>query len=93
MEQRDCLAVSFMEEEVDSIEVQLKVFLRKYHDDEVFKHLIENTSECERFAAAWSWLYKEYPLLGTFAGNLPHFPLLSYLWSKAAGESVKSVIC
>ena len=70
MEQRDCLAVSFMEEEVDSIEVQLKVFLRKYHDDEVFKHLIENTSECERFAAAWSWLYKEYPLLGTFAGGL-----------------------
>ena len=67
-----------MEEEVDSIEVQLKVFLRKYHDDEVFKHLIENTSECERFAAAWSWLYKEYPLLGTFAGGLATtFPWIS----------------
>lgn len=70
MEQRDCLAISFTEKEIDSIEVQFKVFLRKYHNDEVFKGLIENTSKCETFAAAWSWLYKEYPLLVTFAGGL-----------------------
>ena len=70
VEQRDCLAVPFVEEEIDSIEVQFKVFFRKYHNDEVFKHLIENTSECETFAAAWSWLNKEYPLLVTFAGGL-----------------------
>ena len=69
MEQRDCLAVSFMEEEIDSIEVQFKVFSRKYHNDEVFKHLIKNISKCERFAAAWSWLYKDYPLLVIFAGG------------------------
>ena len=30
MEQRDHLAVSFMEEEIDSMEVQFKVFLQKY---------------------------------------------------------------
>jgi hypothetical protein len=36
IEQRDCLAVSFMEEEIDSIEMQFKVFLRKYHNDNVF---------------------------------------------------------
>jgi hypothetical protein len=52
MEQMDCLAVSFMEEEIDSIEVQFKVFLRIYHNDEVFQHLVENTSKCETFAAA-----------------------------------------
>ena len=52
MEHRDRLAASFMEEEIDSIEVQLKIFLRKYHNDEVFKHPVENTSECETFAAA-----------------------------------------
>ena len=68
MEQRDHLAVSFMEEEIDSIEVQFKVFLQEYHNDEVFKHLVENTSKCETFAAAWIWLYKEYPLMVTFAG-------------------------
>ena len=50
--------------------MQFKVFLRKYHNDEVFKGLIENTSKCETFAAAWSWLYKEYPLLVAFAGGL-----------------------
>ena len=33
MEHRDCLAVSFIEEEIDSIEVQLKIFLRKYHNE------------------------------------------------------------
>jgi hypothetical protein len=70
MEQRDRLAVSFMEEEIDSIEVQLKVFLQKSYNGEVFKHLVENPSECETFAAAWSCLYKEYPLLVTFAGGL-----------------------
>ena len=70
MEQRDHLDVSSMEEEIDSIKVQFKVFLRKYHNDEVCKHLVENTSEYEAFAAAWSWLYKEYPLLVTFAGGL-----------------------
>ena len=30
----------------------------------------ENTSKCETFAVAWSWLYKEYPLLVTFVGGL-----------------------
>ena len=70
MEHRNHFAVSFMEEDIDSIEVQVKAFLRKYHNNEVFKHLAENTSECETFAAAWSWLYKEYPLLATFAGGL-----------------------
>ena len=70
MEQRDCLAVTFVEEEINSIKVQFKVFLRKYHNDEVLKHLVENTSECETFASAWSWLYKNYPLLVTFAGSL-----------------------
>jgi hypothetical protein len=39
MEQKECLAVSFMEEEIDSIEVQLKIFLRKYHNDEVLSIL------------------------------------------------------
>ena len=39
MEQRDCLAVSFMEEEIDSIEVQFKVFPQKYHHDEFFSIL------------------------------------------------------
>ena len=63
MEQRDRLAVTFVEEEIDSIEVQFKVFLRKYHNDEDFKHLVEITSKCETFVAAWSWFYKEYPLL------------------------------
>ena len=63
LEQRDHLADTFMEEEIDSIEVQFKVFPRKYHNDEIFKHLKENTSTCETSAAAWSWLYKEYPLL------------------------------
>ena len=70
MEQRDLLAVSFVEEEIDSIEVQFKVFFRKYHNDGVFKYLVENTSECETFAAAWGLLHKEYPLLVTFAGGL-----------------------
>ena len=70
MKQRDYLAVSFIDEEIDSTEGQLKVFLRKYHNDEVLKHLLENTSKCETFAAAWSWLYKEYPLLVTFVGGL-----------------------
>ena len=70
MEQRDHLAVPFVEEEIDSIEVQFKVFLRKYHNDEVLKHLVENTSKCETFVAAWGWLYKEYPLLVMFAGGL-----------------------
>jgi hypothetical protein len=36
MEQRDRLAISFMEEEIYSIKVQLKVFLREYHNDDVF---------------------------------------------------------
>jgi hypothetical protein len=70
MEQRDCLAVRFTEEEIYSIKMQFKVFLRKNHNDEVLKHLIENTSDCETFAVAWSWLYKEYPLLVRFAEGL-----------------------
>ena len=41
MEQRDRLAVTFMEEEINSVKVQFKVFLRKYHNDEVLKHLVE----------------------------------------------------
>ena len=78
MEQRDCLAVTFVEEEINSIKVQFKVFLRKYHNDEVLKHLVENTSECETFASAWSWLYKEYPLLVTFAAaNVSHLEVFS----------------
>jgi hypothetical protein len=44
--------------------------LKKYHNDEVFKHLIENTSECKTFASAWSWLYKDFPLLVSLAGGL-----------------------
>ena len=56
MEQRDRLAVAFMEEEIDSIEVQFKDFLRKYHNDEVFKHLVENTSKCETFAEAGAFV-------------------------------------
>ena len=39
MEQRDHLAVSFIEEEIDSIKVQFKVILRKYHNHEVSKCL------------------------------------------------------
>jgi hypothetical protein len=70
MELRNPLAVTFVEEEIDSIEVQFKIFLRKYHKDEVFKHLVENTPKREPFAAAWSWLYTEYPLLVTLAGGL-----------------------
>ena len=69
MEHRNCLAVPFVEEEIDSIEMQFKVFLRKYHNDEVLKHLVENTSKCETCVAVWGWLYKEYPLLVMFAGG------------------------
>jgi hypothetical protein len=81
MEQRDYLTVSFREKEIDSIEVQFKVFLRKYHNDEVFKHLIENTSESETFAASWSWLYEDYPLLVTLLGTLQQLFQEIVLWS------------
>ena len=70
MEQMDRLQSTFTEYEIDSIEEQFSNFLTKYHNDPNFKRLVENTSDCKTFAEAWSWLYKEYPLLVTFVGGL-----------------------
>ena len=66
MEQSDHLVVSFMKVERDSIKVQLKVFLRKYHNDEIFKqfvetrlnvkHLLGNGVGCTRSIHCWTHL-------------------------------------
>jgi hypothetical protein len=70
MEQRSRLRVSFLDADIDDLETQFKEFETKYHNDEMFKRLIQNTSELKTFAEAWGWLYKEYPMLVAFAGGM-----------------------
>lgn len=70
MEQRNRLRVSFSDQEIDDLELQFKEFETKYHRDDVFKKLVQNTSELKTFAEAWGWLYKTYPMLVAFAGGM-----------------------
>jgi len=62
--------VTFTEEYIDDFERELIEFERKYHTDNTFKALVQNTSKCELFGEAWGWLYEAYPRLMNFCDAL-----------------------
>ena len=70
MEQRNRLHVSFLDEEIDDLESQYTNFHSNYHNDDVFKKLVQDTSELKTFGEAWGWLYRKYPMLVAFAGGM-----------------------
>lgn len=70
MGQRNRPSVTFLDEGVDDLESQFKDFDSKYHNDDVFKKLVQDTSELKTFAEAWGWLYRQYPMLVAFAGGM-----------------------
>ena len=70
LEQRDRLLATYTEDYIDSLEQEFIEFERRYHTDGGFQELVQNTSKCESFGDAWSWLYAKYPRLVTFSGGL-----------------------
>ena len=70
LEQRDRLLATYTEDYIDSLEQEFIEFERRYHTDDGFQELVQNTSKCESFGEAWSWLYAKYPRLVTYSGGL-----------------------
>ena len=55
--QKDRLKATFTEEDIQNIQMQYKLFERKYHSDEGFKCLVQATNkQCKSFDEAWCWL-------------------------------------
>jgi hypothetical protein len=58
------------EEDIQNIQMQNRLFERKYHSDECFTCLVQATKQHKSFDEAWGWLYEQYPLLVAFCGGL-----------------------
>ena len=68
--QKECLRATFTEEDIQNIQMQYKLFERKYHSDEGFKCHVQATKQHKSFDEAWGWLYEQYPLLVPFCGGI-----------------------
>jgi hypothetical protein len=68
--QIDRLDNTFTKPEIRNIQIQYNAFARRFHHDQGFRYLVQNTSHCKHFADAWGWLYKDYPMLVCFYGGL-----------------------